>query len=87
MIRAPKEAELKEGEVWRAKIPIYGFDDAPLFHYKNLDQTMTESGMTRHKLEPCLWCMHSDKGQLIGMLKAHVDDLEATGPKEFRRCG
>ena len=82
----PAQKIQKPGMVWQAPIPMYGFDDAPRFHFENLHQTMKEHGMERHPIQHCLWLKFSHReGRkvLVGMIKAHVDDLEAAGTAQF----
>ena len=58
---------------------IYGSSDAPHNWYQEFDKTAIEAGFTRSKFDHCLYFCHDEKGNLQGVLGAHVDDTMTGG--------
>ena len=66
-------------------LPLYGLDDAPCRWYSKISGWLTDGivnegkAWTRSKLDPCLFHLRDDRGQLCGVLVVHVDDVLIAG--------
>ena len=75
---------IEKGSLLRIKKAVYGLIDAPREWYTALQQTMDESGFRRSQLDTCLYYAW-EKGEMIGALAIHVDDIIFTGTELFQK--
>ena len=75
---------IPEGTILKAKMGIYGLNDAPLLWYLEHRDTILSLPLARRsKLCPALFYFRNDQGKLIGLIGIHVDDDLITGTPEF----
>ena len=82
----PDVRERNPGVVWQLIKRIYGLKDASRGWYLELSQYLQELGGQLVDLDQAMYCFKDKKGQLIGVVGGHVDDLVYGGTKEFHRC-
>ena len=68
------EMGLPPGTVTRLKKACYGLVEAPLEWYRTVAEYLESLGFRRLWADSCCWTWHH-KGQLRGMVTAHVDDF------------
>ncbi|CAK0849447.1 unnamed protein product, partial [Prorocentrum cordatum] len=63
---------------------IYGSNDAPLLWYEeHRDAILSLPGASRSELRPALFIFRDERGELIGLIGAQVDDDLVAGSPEF----
>ena len=72
-----------EGRYYMVSSTIYGTKDAPRGWFKNLHQTLQEKGFRPVPHEAASYVLNGEKGDLLGMVIVHVDDLLWTGGTEI----
>lgn len=82
-LRPPKDV-CPDESVWRLNRCIYGLNDAPRSWYEKVRQVLTDLGACVSVYDNALFLWHDDKGKLIGLLAAHVDDFAFCGDKKFQ---
>ena len=70
---------MKPWELFRVLKAVYGLLHAPKVWYDKLASVLTSMGWTRSRLEPCVFKLFDDDGDLIGLIGCHVDDLVCCG--------
>jgi hypothetical protein len=60
---------------------VYGLTTAPLDWYLEVDRVLRALGGHRCVTDPCVWTF-CDKGKLIGIIGAHVDDFLIAGQED-----
>ncbi len=80
-VKPPEEIE--NGVLWRLNKTIYGLQDAAKAWYNKVVKVVNEIGGEKCKLEPNIFYWKDKKGELIGVLCAHVDDFCYGGNKFF----
>ena len=58
-----------------ARLPIYGTIDASCGFYLRMNGEITSGGLKCSKITPALYYLRNPKGELIGVIATHVDDL------------
>ena len=77
LVRPPKEFAV-DGKVWRLKRCLYGLSDAPREWYNKVEDKLTELGGQVSMYDQSMFLWH-EKGQLVGIVVAHVDDFTYCG--------
>ena len=72
-----------DGRYYMVSSTIYGTKDAPRGWFKNLHQTLQEKGFRPILHEAASYVLNNQKGDLLGMVIVHVDDLLWTGGAEI----
>ena len=75
---------IPHGSLLKVEKAIYGLIDAPREWYDKLRRSLESIGFRKSKLDSCLYYAW-DKGELIGSLAIHVDDLIVTGNQQFQK--
>ena len=78
----PKEAHVKENNIWKLKHCLYGLNDAARQFYHSIQEELIKLGCIKSSLDPALFFVVENK-QLIGMLASHIDDFLHAGEIEF----
>ena len=81
----PDVRERNPGVVWQLIKRIYGLKDASRGWYLELSQYLQELGGQLVDLDQAMYCFKDKKGQLIGVVGGHVDDLVYGGTKDFHK--
>ena len=74
-----------DGRYYMVSSTIYGTKDAPRGWFKNLHQTLQEKGFRPVPHESASYVLNDKKGELLGMVIVHVDDLLWTGGIEIEK--
>ena len=74
-----------DGRYYMVSSTIYGTKDAPRGWFKNLHQTLQEKGFRPVPQESASYVLNDKKGELLGMVIVHVDDLLWTGGIEIEK--
>lgn len=67
------------GTLIRLERCVYGLGDAPVAWWKKVQATMHKAGWRPSAMDPCLFRIYNDAGQLEGLACWHVDDVICTG--------
>ena len=81
-VKAPAEAELAEGEVWKLKKAVYGIGDGSRKFYLALRHETKLLNLDFLDSDKAVFFKH-DKGKLEGAIIVHVDDLIMMGTEKF----
>ena len=82
-VQPPKEANVKDGKIWKLRVSLYGLQDASLrFHWK-VRTVFKEMGLVQSKLDPAVFYQKNSKGEVIGIIGSHVDDFMIAGTEEW----
>ena len=81
-LKPPKEANVKEGIIWKLKRCLYGLNDAARQFYQSVVDCLKNVGCKQSQLDPALFYM-IDNGELIGIVASHVDDFLHSGTQVF----
>lgn len=73
---------VKPGSLVQVLGNIYGANDAPANWYKEFNDVTVQAGFTRSRFDSCLYWCFGPKGELQGVLGAHVDDTITGGSGE-----
>ena len=74
---------VEEGSIMIANKPVYGTRDAPRGFWKKLAKTAKKHGLREVPFEPAAYSLSNNKGELLGLVVSHVDDLLWTGGPEM----
>lgn len=74
-----EELNMKDHEVLRIQKVIYGLLHAPRVWLEKLNAVLQSQGWVTSRLEPCVWRLFDDNGNLCGLIGCHVDDLLVAG--------
>ena len=84
--KPPKEIQqwmsLSDEDLYRLEKAAYGLAEAPRAWFLRLSREMTEAGLVRSSLDPCLFTLRRN-GELKGICGVHVDDLLGGGEPEM----
>ena len=83
-IQPPKEASVAKGQLWKLKVALYGLNDASLQFFIKSKRVLLDLGCQQSTMDPALFYKRNSKGELIGLICAHVDDYIHCGTKEFQ---
>ena len=83
-IQPPKEANVPRGQLWKLKVALYGLNDASLQFFLKSKKVLLDLGCQQSTMDPALFYKRNSKGELIGLICAHVDDYIHCGSKEFQ---
>jgi len=67
------------GSLVRLDRSVYGLGDAPMLWWKKVQRTMLEGGWLPSALDPCLFRLYGETGELVGLACWHVDDVLCVG--------
>ena len=81
-LKPPKEANVKEGIIWKLKRCLYGLNDAARQFYQSMVDCLKNVGCKQSQLDPALFYM-IDNGELISIVASHVDDFLHSGTQVF----
>ena len=70
---------MKPWEVFRVMKAVYGLLHAPKVWYDKLAEVLVQMGWKRSRLEPCVFKLFDQHGNLRGLIGCHVDDLICCG--------
>ena len=70
---------MRPWELFRVLKAVYGLLHAPKVWYDKLASVLLSMGWSRSRLEPCVFKLFNDEGELIGLIGCHVDDLVCCG--------
>ena len=84
-IQPPKEASVSKGQLWKLKVALYGLNDASLQFFIKSKKVLLDLGCQQSTMDPALFFKRNSKGELIGLICAHVDDYIHCGTKEFQQ--
>ena len=74
-----EELGMKPHEVLRIQKVIYGLLHAPRAWMEKLNSVLQSHGWVTSRLEPCIWRLFNESGELQGLIGCHVDDLLVSG--------
>ena len=83
-IQPPKEAGVLRGKLWKLKVALYGLNDASLQFFTKSKKVLLGLGCIQSSMDPALFYKMDQKGELVGMICAHVDDFMHCGGDEFK---
>ena len=78
----PKEADVKDGTLWKLKRCLYGLNDAARHFYQGVVEAMKQLGCKQSSYDPALFYMQKE-GKLHGIMACHIDDFLHAGDKQF----
>ena len=82
-VQPPREAQVKEGHIWKLRVSLYGLQDASLrFHWK-VRAVFKQMGLVQSRLDPAVFYMRNSKGEVTGIIGSHVDDFLVAGSAEW----
>ena len=82
-VQPPREANVKEGKIWKLRVSLYGLQDASLrFHWK-VRTAFKQMGLEQSKLDPAVFYQRNNKGEVTGIIGSHVDDFMIAGTDEW----
>lgn len=88
--KPPKEIQewmkLSSEDVYRLEKAAYGLAEAPRAWFLRLSREMSEAGLTRSNLDPCLFTLTKKVGnqtKLLGICGVHVDDIIGGGEPQM----
>ena len=84
-IKPPPEVWVPNGKLWKLRIALYGLNDASLPFFIKSKKVLLELGCKQSTMDPALFFKHNEKGKMIGLICAHVDDYIHCGTEEFRK--
>ena len=70
---------MKPWELFRVLKAVYGLLHAPKVWYDKLASVLSSMGWIRSRLEPCVFKLFDEDGELVGLIGCHVDDLVCCG--------
>ena len=82
-VKAPPEAGLPPGHLWKLRICLYGLSDASLRFHQKVKLVMKQLGLRQSKLDPAVFYELSEDGQMKGVIGTHVDDFLLVGNREW----
>ena len=77
-MRQPKQGlkGLQPGQLLKLLKPVYGRPDAPRAWYNELSRILeTELGFSKSQVDPALFFLRDNQGQLKALMVVHVDDV------------
>ena len=85
-VKPPKEARTDQKKVaWRLRKCLYGLNDASRQFYLAVKEVLIACGCRQSSVEPTLFYLHDDKGDIRGALVSHIDDFLHGGDSYFER--
>ena len=84
-VQPPVEAGVPKNKLWKLNIALYGLNDASLQFFVKSKKVLLGLGCKQSTMDPALFYKNDKKGELIGLICAHVDDYIHCGTEEFRR--
>ena len=79
----PPEAK-KNNTIWKLEKAVYGMNDAGRRWYFKVEETLTNLGAEKSKLDHCLFT-YKEQGVLCGVMLVWVDDLFYAGTADFEQ--
>ena len=83
-LQPPPEANIPSSHIWLLKKCVHGLTDASLMWYKRVQKFAIENGGKISATDPALFMWHEH--DLIGVIRAHVDDFSCSGTDVFSKC-
>ena len=77
---------LKPLEICELLKSAYGLVNAPFLWYQELRETLISIGFSINPLDPCLFTLQSENGQVHGHIGVHVDDGLCCGDALFNKA-
>ena len=76
---------LGPGNLARLRKGVFGLADSPRRWYLRLHRSLTQLGWQRSVMDAAMWTLRDSKGNLLGIVLSHVDDLLIAGSSEAHR--
>ena len=71
---------MKPYEIFKIMKAVYGLLHAPGAWADKLGKELLAQGWKQSKLEPCVWRLYDQAGDLCGLIGVHLDDVLCVGP-------
>ena len=81
-VRPPPEAN-SEGTLWKLNKCVYGLNDASLYWYNRVKETMLQTGGKMSQVDPAIFYWLDNDCNVTGVLACHVDDFIWGGSHSF----
>ncbi len=82
-VKPPKEANLEKDKIWKLLKCLYGLKDASRQWYERVIDELFKAGFRATELDPAVFFMVNQNGEVIGIVGVHVDDFIHAGTMEF----